>query len=50
MITVDYCIQDTISSRARSAFRPSARASKGILHTMLIKEREGGKKCQKLIT
>ena len=34
------CIQDTISSRARLAYRirmhrPSARASKGILHTTL---------------
>ena len=27
-----YCMQDTLSSRARLAFRPSARASKGILH------------------
>ena len=27
------CIQDTLSSRARLAERPSARASKGILHT-----------------
>ena len=26
------CIQDTLSSRARLAWRPSARASKGILH------------------
>ena len=36
-ITRKYCIQDTLSSRAWpggcSAFRPSARASKGILHT-----------------
>ena len=28
------CIQDTLSSRARLAWRPSARASKGILHTI----------------
>ena len=31
--TPSTCIQDTLSSRARLAFRPSARASKGILHT-----------------
>ena len=30
------CIQDTLSSRVRLAWRPSARASKGILHISLL--------------
>ena len=30
----NYCIQNTLSSRVLLAFRPSERASKGILHTM----------------
>ena len=33
LYAINLCIQDTLSSRVRLAFRPSARASKGILHT-----------------
>ena len=34
LCTLYTCIQDALSSRARLAFRPSARAIKGILHTI----------------
>ena len=34
-IIYSICIQDTLSSRARLALRPSARAIKGILHTTI---------------